>query len=227
MNQLLSVTFLLSLLIANTSALAAAKCWTDYDGILNCGNVVPPEFSQKGYTERDKNGLVVNKIGRAKTSEEIAEEKRQREERALKYKECLAERDKDREVLNLFNTEDGIENERMNRLDTLDATIEVIRSQIARSEKNLNDMQRNLESSYNNNAVTEKERERLRMNIESVEKNINNFEKNLIGKYEEKQSENSKFDVFLQRFRRIQRDGRVNCSDYAPQQEELIPQPKR
>ncbi|WP_353572143.1 hypothetical protein [Candidatus Albibeggiatoa sp. nov. BB20] len=220
MNRLFSVTFLLSLFITSMSASASLKCWTDIDGILNCGNVVPPQYSQQGYQEFNKKGIAVNEVGRAKTPEEIAEEKRLRNERAKQYNECLADREKDNEVLNLFNTEDGIENERLNRLDTLDATIEVIRSQISRSEKNRNDMQRNLESSYNNKAVSEKERERLRMNIESVEKNIINFERNLIEKYEEKQNENAKFDTFLQRYRRIKRDGRVNCMIYAPKKEE-------
>jgi hypothetical protein len=206
-------------------ASATLKCWTDIDGILNCGNVVPPEYSQQGYQEFNQKGIVVNEVERAKTPEEIAEEKRLRDELAKKHAECLVERDKDTEVLNLFNTENGIETERLNRLDTLDATIEVIRSQIARSEKNLRDMQNNLETSYNNNAVSEKERERLRINIESVEKNIANFEKNLISKYEEKQAENAKFDVFLQRFRRIQQTGRLNCTIYEPKlEEEVVPQ---
>ncbi len=215
----LSTTFLCVLLISSFSVSATFKCWEDEDGILNCGNVVPPEYSQQGYQEFNQRGVAVNEIGRAKTTEEIAEEARLREERKRKYAECLAEREKDDEVLNLFNSEDGIEIERRNRLDTLDATIEVIRSQIARSEKNLNDMRGNLDSSYNNQAVTEKERERLHMNIESVQKNIDNFEKNLIEKYEEKQEENRKFDIFLKRFRRITAQGRTDCKIYAPSPE--------
>ncbi|MEK7990459.1 MAG: hypothetical protein VSS52_005585, partial [Thiotrichaceae bacterium] len=213
--------------IISMPASATLKCWTDTDGILNCGNVVPPEYSQQGYQEFNKRGMAVNEVGRAKTPEEIAEEKRLRDKRAEQYKDCLVEREKDNEVLNLFNSEDGIENERRNRLDTLDATIEVIRSQISRSEKNLDDMQHNLESSHNNNAVTEKERERLRMNIESVEKNIENFERNLIEKYVEKQEGNGRFDTFLQRFHRIKRDGRMNCTIYAPKQEEQATSDKK
>lgn len=219
MNKPFSITCLLSLLLISFTASASLKCWEDEDGITNCGNVVPPQYSQHGYQTFNNRGMAVSTVGRAKTPEEIAEEKRLRDELAAKYKQCLAELVKDNEVLNLFNTEDGIENERRNRLDTLDATIEVIRSQIARSEKNLNDMQRNLDSSYDNSAVTEKERERLRMNIESVQKNIGNFERNLIEKYEEKQEENAKFDTYLQRFRRIQREGRVNCTAFKPKEE--------
>lgn len=228
MNKLFSITFLLSLFVISSPASATFKCWEDQDGILNCGNVVPPQYSQQGYQEFNQKGMVVNEVGRAKTPEEIAEEKRLREQRSKLYKECLAERDKDNEVLNLFNSEDGIETERMNGLDTLDATIEVIRSQISRSEKNLNDMRRNLDLSHDNQAVTEKERERLRMNIESVQKNIDNFERNLLEKYEEKQKENAKFDVFLQRFRRIQREGPVDCTQYEPLPEAQVkPQPSR
>jgi len=223
MNKYFSIISLITLLVTSLPTFATLKCWTDEDGITNCGNVVPSQYSQHGYQEFNQKGMAVSKVGRAKTPDEIAEEKRLRDELVAKHKQCLAELLKDNEVLNLFNTEDGIENDRLNRLDTLDATIEVIRSQIARSEKNLNDMQHNLDSSYNNNAVTEKERERLRMNIESVQKNINNFEKNLIEKYVEKQEENAKFDIYLQRFRRIQREGRVNCTAFKPKEEATAP----
>lgn len=219
MLRISTILSILSILLCSSFAVnAAIKCWTDEDGILNCGNVVPPRYSQEGFQEFNQKGLVVQEVERAKTQEEIKQEQRLERERSRKYQACLEERGRDDEILDLFNSEQGIENERTNRLNTLDATIEVIRSQIARSEKNLADMEHNLQESYDNPSVTETERERLRMNIESVKKNIQNFEKNLVEKYEEKQETDARFNTFLQRFSKIQREGRTDCSQYAPTQ---------
>jgi chromosome segregation ATPase len=206
------------LLCSSFAVNATIKCWTDEDGILNCGNVVPPRYSQEGFQEFNQKGIVVQEVERAKTQEEIQEEQRIESERMQKYQACLLERERDDEILDLFNSEQGIENERTNRLNTIDATIDVIKSQISRSEKNLADMEHNLQESLDNPSVSDVERQRLRMNIDSVKKNIQNFEKNLVEKYAEKQETDIRFDTFLQRFSKIQREGRTDCRQYAPAQ---------
>ncbi len=48
---------------------AAIKCWTNKDGIKECGNVVPPEYSQQETTQINKTGIVTGKTERAKTPE--------------------------------------------------------------------------------------------------------------------------------------------------------------
>ncbi len=50
---------------------ARIKCWTNKDDIRECGNVVPPEYSQKGHEELSDQGIVIDRKERAKTPEEL------------------------------------------------------------------------------------------------------------------------------------------------------------
>ena len=71
--QLLStllIVFTLSGLTLSASVQARMKCWTNNEGIKECGDTVPPEFAQKGHQELGKGGIVREETERAKTPEE-------------------------------------------------------------------------------------------------------------------------------------------------------------
>ena len=42
-------------------ASARFKCWTNHEGVRECGEKVPPEFAQQGHQEMSKQGVVVGK----------------------------------------------------------------------------------------------------------------------------------------------------------------------
>src|SRR3972149_4543035 len=64
---------------ADTVGAATVKCWTNNEGVKECGATVPPEYAQQEHKEINKQGIVVNVQERAKTDAEIAEAKRQEE----------------------------------------------------------------------------------------------------------------------------------------------------
>lgn len=72
----LIIVFTLSGLTLSVPVQARIKCWTNNEGVKECGNKIPPEFAQKGHQELGKGGLVREKTERAKTDEELAEERR-------------------------------------------------------------------------------------------------------------------------------------------------------
>ena len=53
---------------------ARMKCWTNSDGVKECGNRVPPEYTQQGYQELSTGGIVKEKTERVKTKEELKKE---------------------------------------------------------------------------------------------------------------------------------------------------------
>ena len=55
--RLLILSLLLSGALATPFANAGIKCWTNKDGVRECGNAVPPEYAQQGHTVKDKQGL--------------------------------------------------------------------------------------------------------------------------------------------------------------------------
>ena len=50
---------------------ARIKCWTNQEGVKECGNTVPPEFAQKEHKEVSEQGVVMEEKERAKTEEEL------------------------------------------------------------------------------------------------------------------------------------------------------------
>lgn len=90
-------------------ASAGIKCWTNNDGVRECGNTIPPEYAQKAYREMNEGGITVSTTERAKTKEELRKERQEaarlaaiRAEEARKIRERKA---KDRVLLSTFTTE--------------------------------------------------------------------------------------------------------------------------
>ena len=63
------------------------KCWKNSHGVKECGDKVPPEYTQQGYQELGKGGIVREETDRVKTKEELKKEKVKAEAKAQKQKE--------------------------------------------------------------------------------------------------------------------------------------------
>lgn len=191
------------LLFAVPAPAGSYKCWKNEDGITECGNYVPPQYSQQGFKEFNEEGMRVKQWDRALTEEEIAEKKRE-EETEKQRKAQLA---KDRELLDLFGSKDDIQRARMAVLNTIDGQIHSIETIITSLENNLEDLQANLEQSVENSEVPESQIEIIKNNIESVKQRIEDSRSTLRGKQEEKTKANKEYDEYLKRFRSIKRHG--------------------
>ena len=107
--------FTLAVLVAALSPLPASagiKCWTNNDGVRECGNVVPPEYAQKSHRELTETGVTVSTTTRAKTEEELRAEReelaRTAEARAEAARKKRERETKDRVLLNTFTTENEL-----------------------------------------------------------------------------------------------------------------------
>ncbi|MEW6647505.1 MAG: hypothetical protein AB1450_09925 [Pseudomonadota bacterium] len=69
------------------SALAAIKCWTNKEGVRECGNVVPPEYAQKETRTVNERGITVEVKERAKTAEELEQERVAKEAEEARVRE--------------------------------------------------------------------------------------------------------------------------------------------
>jgi len=90
-------------------AAAGIKCWTNDEGVRECGNSVPPEFAQKGHHEVTDMGVTVSKTNRALSKEEL---RIQREKDAIEaailaeeIRKIRARKSKDHVLLSTFTTE--------------------------------------------------------------------------------------------------------------------------
>lgn len=201
---------LLSLGLLLTQSLPAAdttspgyKCWTDEDGVTTCGNVVPPEYAQKGFKEFNKEGIHTKDVDSAPSPEKIAEMKKREEEEEQRKKQ----EKEDRALLDLFSTEQDIERNRVAILATIDGKIHSIEPIIASLEKNLADLEKNLEDSLNNPDISESQREAIRKNIEDAKYRLKNNKETLQANIKEKEDVNKQHDDYLQRYRDIRKRG--------------------
>ena len=135
-STLMFIATLTGLMFA-TAAQARMKCWTNNEGVMECGDKVPPEYAQKGHKEIGESGIVREEVERAKTPEELAEERRlaKEEEERLKMEE--QKRLKDKILLETFANAEDIERARDERITAIEATIKLTQARIEKIQADL------------------------------------------------------------------------------------------
>jgi hypothetical protein len=126
---------------AGTPAVAALKCWTNKDGVRECGAVVPPEYVGQGHEEVNRLGVKVHEQGRAMTAEEFAakrEADRQAQAEAEREAALRAQRaQEDLILLETFASEDDILLARDGRIAAVDAEMRFARSTVEKLRADL------------------------------------------------------------------------------------------
>lgn len=191
--------FWLLLLIPCPGFAGKIQCWVNTDGITECGNYIPPQYSQKGFTEYSEQGMKT-KVERAPTPEEIAEIQKQKEQE-LRLQQIEEE---DRALLALFSTEADIEQARVAVLNTIDGQLQSQQTIIDGLEGNLDDLRRNYDLSKKNLEVSEKQLSAIQRNIANVERRIRDHQASLQNKQDERTETQFKYDTYLQRHLNIQ-----------------------
>jgi len=179
------------------------KCWQNDDGVRECGNVIPPQYTQQGYKEVNSHGTTVRKIDRAKTPEELAEEKRKQEADLLAERVRKEQEEKDRALLLQFSKEDDIESDRKAKLNTIDAAMSSIDSYISSLNKNLKDLEKSLEESVKNPATPPAQITATKRNIENVKQRIRTSQNTIENKQREKDEVNNRYDGYLKRYKEV------------------------
>ena len=138
---IISFTLITSMLIGN--AHARMKCWTNSDGVKECGDKVPPEYTQKGYQELSKGGIVTDETDKVKTKEELKKEKLEADAIARQKEKKENKKSLDKMLLETFNSIDEIELTKEEKLKALASTIKITRKRIIKLQYQLDDIQDN------------------------------------------------------------------------------------
>jgi len=173
-------------------------CWNNQDGVYECGNYVPAQYSQNGYLKRLKNGGW-EEVAPAPTAEEIAEQERQGEEKRIKEEQ----RQEDDALLKLFSKKEDIENARDAVLDSIAAQLKPIETTLKILKENLKDLEKSKKRSENNPNVSDSQREAIQRDIVRVTKRIQDNEKQLQMKRLGEEDVNQKYNGYMERFQEI------------------------
>ncbi len=182
------------------AGITAIKCWTNGEGVRECGNAVPTEYAQQGHTVYNDQGVQVGTHQRAKSGEELAEEQRLAALQAEEKRKTEEVAKADRVFLETFGSEDDLILARDGKVSAIDGQIRLLESHIHKSEADLGRRmvlvksieQRVLFLYYN-----------VLADIESTRAQIAAHQANIESKRREQDTIRRRFDQDLERFRKL------------------------
>ena len=216
----LIISFTLITLMLISNAHARMKCWTNSDGVKECGDKVPPEYTQKGYQELSKGGIVRDETDRVKTKEELKKEKVKAEAIARQKEKEKTKKSLDRMLLETFNSIDEIELAKEEKIKALVSTIKVTRKRIIKLQYQLDDIQDNnsVDKQIDDNEnfgddeedcvddeedCVDKEEEEFRNKVELLKKQIAENKNHLKNRMEEVERTKKLYIKYIARFKEL------------------------
>lgn len=184
---------------------AKIQCWTNDEGVFECGNSIPQQYSQQGFTEYDKTGSKSKEVKAAPMPEEIAERKRQERDKRQREKQIK----EDRTFLNRFASEKEIERSRKADLSSIDGQFQSIESLLLIYKEEL----KKLEERYEKNKklkVEKSQQKAILREINNTKKRIKLTKEPLERMRLKRVKTNKKYDDLIARYRDIQRRGGVS-----------------
>ena len=194
-----SAFFLFSLIFLTTPSFAASfKCWTNKEGIKECGNSIPPEYSnQRIQYHSSRSGQVERVKEAAKTKEQLEQEKKQKKLSLVEQRKIAKQKAYDDVLLKTYLSIDDLMLSLRWKITTLDSRIKVAKGTISSQQDKF--------LTYNNQAANAERQGReipkdVKENLNDSRDNIQK-QKQLIKMLEsEKTSIREKFTHDIERF---------------------------
>ncbi len=181
-------------------AQAAIKCWVNDQGQKECGNRVPPKYSQEGHTTIDGRGLVIDEIKAAPSAEEL--DKRRKLEFELEQKRAEMEeiKRKDRVLLDTFPEEGDIIRSRDSKITTISSQILLENEKLKKINKQLAGAQQRKQKYVDKDGEVP---EVLQKNIADYERQIKNAKEYIEQSNKDKNTIKAEYDAYLARHREL------------------------
>lgn len=185
---------------AGPSAGRAFKCWTNKDGVKECGNIVPPEYSQQEHEQVSGSGAKVTKTGKAKTEEELEAERQAAEQKKVAEEEARKRAALDKVLLDTYSSEDDLKLSRDGQLTNIDSQIKLTEAHI---DKLANQQDQLIQQAADAERRGQQVPAKLAANIDDLRKQIEENKQFIKAKDEEKDRLRTKFDADIKRFREL------------------------
>jgi chromosome segregation ATPase len=90
---------------------ASAKMykWVDEQGRVHYGDTIPPQYSQEGNQQLNKEGIVIKKTGKAPTPEQLKEQQAQQEKAKEEKNKEIAQQRRDKALRDTYTTVEEID----------------------------------------------------------------------------------------------------------------------
>lgn len=195
---ILIIAFMLSFIALTVQA--RIVCWTNKDGVKECGDRIPPEYSQKEHQELNEQGLVIDKTERAKTEEELAAEKKQAEIEAEKQRQAEEQAREDKILLDTFTNVDDINIARDGKVAAIQTTISLAEK---RNEKLQADLDKLVEQAATQERAGKTVPDELVNDIDGIRRQIKNNDEFIADKRNEQQAVKEEYAKHVERFKEL------------------------
>jgi len=185
---------------------AKIKCWKNSDGIRECGNVLPPEYAQKGHEEINNRGTRTKHHKRALNPEELAEQKRLADEKKAAQQALKEQKRKDRILLSTFANEDEIVMARNGKITSIRTEVRLTYKSLNKAKEHLNKLRKKAASSERSGKTIP---EKLAKNIQQSQTQIAKLEKFITVKKRELNRINNQFEYDMVRFKELQQPTQI------------------
>ena len=174
-----------------TAQAAKIKCWTNSDGVRECGNSIPPEYAQQETIEKTSSGVTTKRTERLA---KIEARKKQRAEAKRKQRQIAL----DRVLLDTYATEDDMHLAHTQNIESIDSRINHSKDHIGKLEQTLAAMHK--VAANEQRAGKEVDAKQL-ADINNVQSQIEAAEGDIARREREKGKLQAKYEKDLSRFR--------------------------
>lgn len=197
---ILALHLLLSLLAVPAAQAGKMYRWVDAEGNTHYTDKIPADQVDRSRQELSDKGIRTATVPRAKTKEEVEEERRLEQLRAEQQRLIEKQQAEDRVLLRTFRSEDDMMMARDGKLAAIDVMIKVTQGNIRRHQKKLADLQ--------HQAATQERAGKaaptaLVNNIDSTLRTINEAYAGIERREQEKSAIRQTFDQDLKRFQEL------------------------
>ena len=181
------------------SAQAKLYKWVDDRGVTHYGETIPPEFADRGRSELNKSGRIVN------TQDVLTpEEHRAKETAELKNKAAIesarGQKLHDSSLLNTYSNVDEIELARARNVQQIDARVQVSIKQLGDANKSLADLQQLADARTKSGKPIPPF---LKEEIQAAQAQVDKLTKNLTSVNNEKTALDARYDADKARYKEL------------------------
>lgn len=198
-NSILFFCLVLMFAVFNNTQ-ARIVCWTNSDGVRECGDLVPPEYSQQGHKEFSEQGIIVDETEAAMTDTELEELKRITAEKAEQKRREEEQKRRDRMLLDTFASVEDIELARDRKISAIDSSISL-------AERRINKLRQEKDRLITNAAGFERQGKEIpgyiAEDINRVDRQITANNEFIADKREEKEVVRARHDRDIKRYNEI------------------------
>lgn len=172
--------------------------WVDEDGNVSYSDQVPPDRIKKEHQELNDQGVVMDKVDKAKSKEYYQKLKEQQRLKKEQEVQAQKEEEKRQNLIKAYTNEDEIIRLKEERIYSIEKNIDSAKQNLVFQKKSLSDMQT---IAANNERSGQKVSDALLKRIVAIEEKIKYQKKFIQVKYDELEKVKVKFDEDLERYR--------------------------